>query len=78
MRMKVREVKFDEPSAVRCACGQLCANPATHQIHAKYCQVVLETGVMFGALKLEDFEKANPPRKRAVFGTGVGNNELHN
>jgi len=70
MKSSLKEIKFNEPSAVRCACGQLCANPATHQIHAKYCDVVIETGVMFGALKLEDFNKARPAKRRNLITSG--------
>jgi hypothetical protein len=72
MKSHPNELKYNEPSAVRCACGQLCANPVSHLDHARFCQVVQETGIMFANLEKpeEGKEVRKLPRRRQLISGG--------
>lgn len=37
LKIKVDSVKFNEPKAMRCICGQLCANVNSYNDHKHFC-----------------------------------------
>jgi hypothetical protein len=68
--IKVNKLTYEEPRAVRCACGILCANPASYSDHSPYCKVVQETGVMFSELHIEEGKEHKIPKRRFLIGSG--------
>ena len=68
--IKVNKLTYEEPRAVRCACGTLFANPESYSHHSPFCDVVNTTGVMFSELHIEEGKEHKIPKRRFLIGSG--------